>query len=467
MTVFFIKFQVVPTNYNEHYDTIESGILYCWTVGYDPQSAFSKAQFYVEKDNWKIKNVEYMPIEVTEEHLPTFCDVLESNTELAQHDFSKNIKTIKEGFSKDGISFFYELLGREGKITEPIILTSSLYQSKLSAFIDKQRELAKKENGRCLHFDNGNKCNEIINAHSIQKSKSLSSIAENGQIYVVAGAIGDLKKNGEKLIYKKDGINKFSTFSGFCKHHDNELFKVIDESPLIPTEQQVFLYAYRSLCREVFVKENSLELINSQIKHHNNKAVNELLNSDKIATIFSLGNLKRHKSEYDNSLKNKSYFDIKHVLFISKQKPCVAFSGLFWPDFDFLGRLLQNLGDHEAKLELITMCSAPMTDNKWGFLFAWNNNSSNICSEFMKSLATMLYKNNDIGDLLFRLAISNCENLAISPQWWEKLSDYHKEKIRLRVTSMAHPDIEIKNNYLIHGLEGISQWQFEETISSI
>ncbi|MGZ6520154.1 MAG: hypothetical protein ACXVED_21480, partial [Bacteroidia bacterium] len=75
--------------------------------------------------------------------------------------------------------------------------------SKLSAFIDKQRELAKKENGRCLHFDSGNKCNEIIDAHSIQRRKSLSSIAENGQIYVVAGAIGDLKKNGEKLIYKK------------------------------------------------------------------------------------------------------------------------------------------------------------------------------------------------------------------------------------------------------------------------
>lgn len=467
MTVFFITFQVVPTTDNEYYDTIESAISYCWTAGCNPQSAFSKAQFYVSKDNWKIENVEYPPIEVTEEHLLAFCDLLESDTELAQLDLAQNIKSLKEGFSKDGISFFYEFLGREGKITESIILTSSPYQSKLSAFTDKQRELAKKENGRCLHYDSGSRCNNIIDAHSIQKNQSLSSIATNGEVYVVAGDFRSLMKKGEKLTYKKAGINKFSTFSGFCKHHDNELFKVIDESPLIPTEQQVFLYAYRSLCKAVFVKENSLELINSQIKDHKNKAINELLESDKKGTNFCLDNLKRHKSEYDNSMKNKSYSDIKYVLFISKQKPSVAFSGLFWPDFDFLGRQLQNLGDHEVKLELITMCSAPMDGNEWGFLFAWHKNSSTICNSFMESLATAIYNNCDIGDLLFRLVISNCENLAISPQWWEKLSEGHKEQITLRVTSMARPDIEIKHNYLTHGLEGISQWQFEETISSI
>lgn len=317
-----------------------------------------------------------------------------------------------------------------------------------------------------MHFDSENKCSSIINAHSIQKNQSLSSIAENGEVYVVAGGFGDLRKNGEKLTYKKAGINKFSTFAGFCGYHDKEIFKPIDDSPLIPTQQQVFLYAYRSLCRELFVKENSLELINSQIKCHNNKTDKDLLNSHKIATIFSLDNLIRHKSEYDKLLKNKSYSDIKYVLFISKQKPCIAFSGLFWPDFDFLGRQLQNSGDYKTKLELITMCSAPMNDNGWGFLFAWHKNSSNICNDFMESLATVIYNKCDIGDLLFRLAISNCKNLAISPQWWEILSEDHKEKISSRVTSMAHPDIEIKHNYLMYGLEGISQWQFEETISS-
>jgi hypothetical protein len=299
-----------------------------------------------------------------------------------------------------------------------------------------------------------------------KKNKSLSSIAENGQVYIVAGDIGDLMKNGEKLSYKKAGINKFSTFPVFCGYHDNELFKPIDDFPLKPTEKQVFLYAYRSLCRGLFIKENSLELIDSQIKLHDNKAVKTLWNSHKRATTFSLNNLKRHKSGYDNSLREKSYSDIKYVLFISKQKPCVAFSELLYPDFDFTGKQLQDFENHETSLELITICSAPMANNEWGFLIAWHKSSSNICSTFMKSLATMMCDNNNIGDLLFRLLISSGKNLAIAPQWWEKLPESHKEKISSRVTSMAHPDIEIKHDYLMHGLEGISQWQFEETISS-
>jgi hypothetical protein len=169
MTIFFITFQIIPTTDNEHYDTIESGISYCWSVGHDSQSAFLKAQFYISKNNWKIENVEYPPIEVTEEHLETFCNLLESDSELAQIEFAQNIKSLKEGFSKDGIVFFYELSGRDGKITEPTILYSLSSQSKLSNFTNKQRELAKKESGKCLHYDNGNKCNEIISAHSIQK----------------------------------------------------------------------------------------------------------------------------------------------------------------------------------------------------------------------------------------------------------------------------------------------------------
>ena len=143
MTVFFITLQVVPTVDNEHYDTIESAISYCWADGYDPQSAFSKARFYVSKDNWKIENVENLPIEVTEEHLLTFCDLLKSDPELAQLDLAQNIKSLKEGFLKDRIAFFYEFMGRDGKITEPTILhSSSSSQSKLSHFTDKKENLA-------------------------------------------------------------------------------------------------------------------------------------------------------------------------------------------------------------------------------------------------------------------------------------------------------------------------------------
>jgi hypothetical protein len=54
---------------------------------------------------------------------------------------------------------------------------------------------------------------------------------------------------------KKIGINKATTFYGFCQHHDNKLFELIDNYPLKPDKQQMALYAYRCLCREYFFKK--------------------------------------------------------------------------------------------------------------------------------------------------------------------------------------------------------------------
>ena len=182
---------------------------------------------------------------------------------------------------------------------------------------------------------------------------------------------------------------------------------------------------------------------------------------------FGLNNLKRHKECYDKSLVNKSYLDIKYVVFISKQKPIIAFSGIFYPDFDFLGRQLQNLGDQTQDLQLITFCSAPK-ENGWAYLFAWHETRSKVCVDFMRSLATMIHEDADsLNDHLFRLAMTNCENLAISPEWWGKLDGDKKEKIIDRATSMADILSITEQSYLMEGLEGISDWQFEKVISNM
>jgi hypothetical protein len=452
MKTFFLAFQIIPTVDNEHYDVVEGGIAHCFVVENNPQSAYIKAKFFTEKGNWEIESVETHPVAVKEENF------------LEREDGLQQYRKVQ----KEKIVITYIGWARDEKvITEPTILAfSPSHQFNLNKFLKEQKQLSQK--GRCLHFDSDKRCNEIINAHSIQKNQSLSAIADNGHVYVVSSEIGDLKKNNGNITYKKRGVNKVSTFLGFCKQHDNELFEPIDNFALIPTDQQVFLYAYRSLCRELFVKENSLDLINGQINGiQQNKAIRELSEAFKVGTEFGLNNLKDIKRRYDNSLQENSYSDMQYVLFISKQKPCIAFSGLFYPDYDFMGSQLQDLGNRETDLELITMCSAPMDNDEWGFLFAWHKSNSNVCVDFMRSLATIVYDNKNLGDFLFRLAMSNCENLAISPQWWEKLSASNKEQISLRASSMADLMSIIEPHYLMKGLEGIVQWEFESVISNM
>jgi hypothetical protein len=450
MKIFFLQFKVIPTNVNEQFDLVEGALAHCWIKDNNPQSAYAKAEFSVSMGDWEIVKVESYPIEVIEAHF--------LERDLGKEQYCKA--------QKEGIAIIYLALSRDGKTTAGPIPIKSSYKFSLSDYINTQKRLAQK--GRCLHYEKGSRCDVIIKAHSIQRNRSLLAIADNGHVYHISANIGHLKKNQGRLTYEKCGINKVSTFLGFCKRHDNELFESIDSYSLIPTEQQALLYAYRSLCRELFVTENALELTNKQLKNcDDQKAINMMLSGYMKGKNFGFKNLKRHKEIYDKSLKENLYSDIRYVIFISKQIPTIAFSGLFYPDFDFIGRILQNLGDHKSDLELLTFCSAPMEDG-WAFLFAWHETSSNVCVAFMRSLATMIHNSSDLlRDYLFRLVMTNCENIAISPKWWEYLSEDKKGEIMDRVSLAADIFAITEQSYLMKGLEGISNWQFEKVISNM
>ncbi len=449
MKTYFLQFKVVPTIDNEQYELVEGALASCWVLDNTPQAAHTKANFRISMFDWEITNLEMEPVEVEDENF------VERDIGLEQFKRAQ----------VDGMAIVYTAWARDKKTSMgPISLTSS-YNMNLNELLN---DLKKQRNrGRCLHFDDGHRCGEIINAHSIQKKGLLSVIAQNGHVYTLAGEMSDLRKNAGLPIYKKKGIDKkVSTFLGFCKFHDNELFTAIDDHDLIPTDQQVLLYAYRSLARELFVKENAfnhLEYLFEKTKH---KFMSQYLLDYKAATEFSLNNLRRHKLLYDNSLKLKHYQDIKYVLYLSSQKPTIAFSGLLYPDFDFMGRALQDLGNHEEQLQLITFCSAPMISG-WGYLFAWHNTSSNICTDYMRSLCTMIYEGYNVSDFLFRMVILNCENCAISPEWWESLSESQHEEITAVGTSNAYPYFPIKNTYLSEGLEGVSDWHFANVMSKM
>lgn len=144
-------------------------------------------------------------------------------------------------------------------------------------------------------------------------------------------------------------------------------------------------------------------------------------------------------------------------------EPAVVFSGLFFPDFDFLGRQLQDLSDHSTTLDLLTFSFVPM-DQGWGILFAWLSESSGACVPFMKSLATRIYEDGKLGDHLFRLVILSCENMAMRPQWSESLAERARIAITKAASYGADTFASIRHDYLARGLENISGWKFDSVI---
>lgn len=332
----------------------------------------------------------------------------------------------------------------------------------MSFSVDHQLEMQRQSaRGRCLHFGDGARCNEIISAHSIQRGGQLSLIAEGGHVYRLRADLSTLKQSGGVPRPKKVGLNKASTFPGFCKHHDNVLFAPIDTRPLGPSRHQAALYAYRSVCREYFVKENAVAALTRMKDHADlNSAQRSTMKTALLGHSVGFEGLMYHKAAYDEALRNERYDEFQFTYFMSASRCSLQVTGLLYPDRDFRGDGLQDLGNWQSPLDLITFFTAP-TPEGWAFGFAWHNSSSNSCVQLLQSLASIVPSGEGLEDALLRFALSCCENHAVRISWWDSLPSEARQAALERMELMAHPSIPVPPDYLSAGCEGMADWKFE------
>ncbi|WP_370712278.1 hypothetical protein [Paraburkholderia sp. IW21] len=331
----------------------------------------------------------------------------------------------------------------------------------MSFISDYQRESKRHSNrGRCFHYSNGTRCDEIISAHSIQSKGQLNLIAEAGHVYRLDADLSNLKKTDGRALLKKIGVKKVSTFAGFCKSHDNALFEPIDNFPLEPGKRQVALYAYRCICRELFVKENAVAVTKTMKDYENlSPQSRSMLEAVHLGKSIGLAGLQHHKVLYDRALLTKDYEQFEFTYFTSS-KPCnIQLSGLLYPDFDFEGRFLQDLRERNIPLDLVTFFTAPVS-NGWAFGFAWHVSSNPTCLPFIQSLASRVAKGERPEDALFRFSLC-CENHAIRISWWDSLDESATREALERMNLMGHPQVPVPSNYLVSGCEGIATWDFD------
>jgi len=60
--------------------------------------------------------------------------------------------------------------------------------------------------------------------------------------------------------------------------------------------------------------------------------------------------------------------------------------------------------------------------------------------------------------------VSNCENLALSPAWWESLNENQRADVAKFANHGADIFTPVRSDYLIKGLENISGWEFDYVI---
>lgn len=285
---------------------------------------------------------------------------------------------------------------------------------------------------------------EIIKAHTIPKSTSLKSIEENGHVYGLNFSHMSYVKNGRKLIHELVGINKASTFSGFCKTHDDAIFSPIEKQRFENIPEHCFLLMYRAFSRELYAKMTSLKLADFRASLDRGKSLEQQLyvqlsnRSLDYGTKLSIRDLSYHKEKLDILLEKKDYSSVKAIVFEFDEPPPVMVAGTIYPDFDFNGCLIQDLM-MENIMDFMSVSSF-YDGYKGRIVFSWLDYCDETCDRLVGSLL-----NKPVDSLfvfLIQYVISNFENHFISPKWWGKLTSDVKQKI----SNMIYHKVSLKTD---------------------
>ena len=283
----------------------------------------------------------------------------------------------------------------------------------------------------CLHPEAPKGCmGGIINAHTIQKSGGLTEIAENG--HVLTPTVDNASDLTEM---KRIGIRQASTFTGFCKLHDNKLFAPIEDRPLELSRRNAFLLAYRSLSRELYAKRRIVETdLLSEVPSHlitrDDKHSQRLLQG---SNLLGLHDGAIHARMGNAILKNnfrRTYFYAIETDFI----PDVLCSGVTGIEYDFNGQRLQDIAQLKP-LDLITLTLLPYKGHGIA-VFAWYEKST-VNKRFIESLHSL--SKSEIPCAIVRFVFQHFENIFVAPRWWNKLSTNVQKRLLKRFDSSFQP----------------------------
>ena len=275
------------------------------------------------------------------------------------------------------------------------------------------------------------KCSgKIIKAHSVSKSSSLKAIAKNGHVLSTFGSVRESKGN---VLFEpvKVGINKASTFTGFCADHDKKLFSPIEDCEFQPNETNCFLVAYRALARELFVKLHSEEMFELVKDLDRGKSILRQYAVQKIGNHFSSNNdltksdLNYIKTHFDKMLISSSYEALQHYVFVLDSPPQVMASACFGPIIDFQGDIIQEFSKKHEEVPDYMIVNVFSSGSKGYIVLSWLSEHKESCIKFINSL----YRSPSIEDSLTKFIFTTIENVYFSEVWWEHLSDSNRDEI--------------------------------------
>lgn len=323
------------------------------------------------------------------------------------------------------------------------IFTGKRQIHKLNKFISKSKV---KE---CIFHDKKTCTGKIIKAHSIQNNGVLSKIAEAGHVLMPVPEIA--KFDSEQIMMpvhlKKVGRNEATTFTGFCKRHDNEIFTEIDKKAYKKDKKQNFLLAYRTFAKEYYAKREALSMLQQTFAAYPKKSIAVDFHERALqGNELSVQDNEIDKYKFDKAFMNETY-DILHTeIFLFNQNIEFSVSSCFELDADLEGTYIYDRYDFNPahKPPKLFLNIFPEHEESYIILSCFKDEYQKYY-DFFEQLREV-YNNNLV---LFKQLMTNlvgkyCENLVLSPRltenWGRKKTDEFLLYWNLTALEQATPE---------------------------
>jgi len=276
--------------------------------------------------------------------------------------------------------------------------------------------------GYCSHPNHDRStCGPIINAHTVQRAGGLESIQEDRHVLTTKFTFGDLMKHNGKPPPRLVGINRASTFPGFCAKHDAQLFRPVEGADLSLDRSTAFLLAFRAVAYERFTKAAAVKCCEAQRQADRGRSFAEQVGVQQALDAIYRGQLKgledvgKRKAEYDARFISGDYANFHYLGVVFDGILPVVACGAFFPEYGFDGQHLQRISHGTEEFDLITLNLTSYETNSI-MLFGWLGRTDGPSAQFVRTFSDL--PTDRKADAVLRVCFEHLENIYIKPSWW-------------------------------------------------
>lgn len=268
----------------------------------------------------------------------------------------------------------------------------------------------------------GDKCeNRPVRAHSVQNQRVLDLLCETGKVFMPKIEVGYDKP--PNIVFRKIGRKNATTFTGLCGKHDYTIFQPIETDSIdINKAEHLFLLAYRAVLKETHaVRKSAVDLqlsyqkgIEKGLFPKDEPSPPSMLAVEQMTAAYLV---EAEKVEMDEAYLSKNWGRVSHEVAEITGRPTIAVNSMFTTG------VYSEFTDAPAFVMLNVFPRKETTVVVFSYLKEHRQQAQQAFGHIWS--ASGHYRHY----LLSKLILMKCENLVISPNFYESLPKHQKEAI--------------------------------------